>query len=380
MQSTKTWTWLCAALLGMAGISRSGAAQAGGTDVAQLLDQKVENLAMSGLELPAALADLGKQVGVSIVVDDESAEMLPWGKQTKLADVTITNASLREALPKILGALGMTYDVRDQSVVVIATDPLRRLARRATWEELKLLRRMSETAYSPAAFGEFKLQYRITSKVDAPKMLLDQMEKSGQGSVAQVLETATGALRWGWTPEDDHIVIRTGQAQIAGKLSRRVTARYTGQPLSQILIDLGDKADVMFKLEPGLLLKLPPSVSSYTLVLQSTSIRAALELMAAETGLKYEIHADAVSIGVGEAAAGSGPATGGATRSGSSPIAAKVSIPAKEGGVSYEIFLREDELPAEFLEHREQLKQQYIQKLMAELAPDPRIRTGEDQK
>ena len=354
--------------------STTAQTESGSTELAQALDLKVENLAISGVELPAALADLGRQVGIQITLSEDAAELLPWGRQTKLKDVTVSHASLREALPQILAPLGMTYEeVRDQGIVVVPTSPIRRLSRRATWEELKLLRKAMETEYSSQTFADFKIQYRITSKVDAPKLLNEQMEKAGQGTVSQILETASQALGWIWFPEDDHIVIRTQQAQIANKLSRRISARYNNVPLSQILLDLSDKADIGLRLEPGMMLKLPASAQSYSLLLQSVSVRQALELIAADTGVTYDINADGLSLKVAETGQGGAPTA-------RSPFAVKLSIPSKDNSFSYDLLIREDELPPEFLEHSQQIKADFIQKMMEELAPDQKIRSGGEKK
>jgi hypothetical protein len=223
-----------------------------------VLDQKVEQLNISGAEIADALSDIGKQVGISITLDERALDLLPWGKQTKLSEISVSNASLREILPQILGPLGMTWESRDGGIVVVPTDPIKRLNRRSTWDDLKLLKRTTDQEYTPENLASYKVQFRITSKVDAAKMLEHQLSRSGRGTVAEMLETATGALGWIWFPEDDHIVIRTGQAQVANLLSRRVTARYANVPLSQILTDLTDKADVALSMEPGMMTKLPP--------------------------------------------------------------------------------------------------------------------------
>lgn len=337
---------------------------AAAVDAGALLDKKVESLAIRGAEIGDALADLGKQVGVTITLDDQPAELLPWGRQTKLADLTIANASLREALPQILDALGMSYELRGPEIVVVATPALQRLDRRATWDELKLLRRARETQCTPENLAQFRLQYRITTKVDAPKMLSHQVEKAGSGSVADMLETATSALGWVWLPEGDHLVVRTGQAQVASRLARRVSARYANLPLAQILTDLGDKAGISVSFEPGMMNKLPPSVAqSYTLLVQSPTIRQALELIAADTGVRYEITPEGVAFSLAEGAAEGGKP--GAART--SAFVAKISVPLSNNNVSLEWLVRADELPGDILEARSQMISEYIQKIRAEM-------------
>jgi hypothetical protein len=261
----------------------------------------------------------------------------------------------------------MTYETRDGGIVVVPTEPLKRLNRRLTWEDLKLLKQAAESEYTPENFAAFKVQYRITSKIDAAKMLEHQLARSGRGTVAEMLETATGALGWIWFPEEDHIVIRTGQAQIASLLSRRVTARYANVPLTQILTDLADKAGVAADGGPGMMTKLPPSTAqSYTLFLQSSSIRQALESIAAETGLKYEITRDGVNVGLSDAVTDAGK-PGGSTRS--SPYVAKLIVPGVDGSYSVEFLVRAEDLPQDILDYRDQMLGDFIQKVRREMAP-----------
>lgn len=335
-----------------------------GGDVEWALDRKLDRLAISDKELPAVLDEIGAEAGVKISIDDAAAELLPWGRQTRIAGATISNASLREALPQILSPLGMTYVVDGGRIQVVATEPLKRINRRATWDDLKLLRSCHETPYTPEALANLKLQYRVTAKVDAPKMLQRQLERAGRGSMAQMLEVACNSLGWVWLPDKEDIIIRTHEAQIANQLSRRVSIRYTNTPLAKVLGDLADRAEVAIFFEPGAMLKLPRSTAeNYTLLLDQSSIRQAFELIAAETGLAYEIRRDGISIALSEALAG------GAARSSSrrSPYVAKISLPSKDGTYTLDFLLSGDELPPDILEHRDQIIEQYIERMRADL-------------
>ncbi|MBN2562701.1 MAG: hypothetical protein JXQ75_17385 [Phycisphaerae bacterium] len=344
------------------------------TDVAYAMDQKLDELTISGKELPEALAEIGKQVGVTISVDDRSVELLPWGRQTRLKGITISNASLREALPQILGPLGLTYELRDGGVLAVATEPLKRINRRATWDDLKLLRRCNETKYTPESFAGFKLHYRITRKVDAPALLAQQLARAGRGTIAEMLEVATGSLGWVWFPDGDHLVIRTAQAQIANQLARRVTARYENAPLTQVLLDLADRAEVALLLEPGMMLKLPPSAKETSLVLQHSSIRQALNVISAETGLKYEMRRDLLFIGLADDyQSGGAPAA-----SRRSPYVGRISVRSEDGSYEYDFLLRADELPEDILEYRRQVIDEYIEKMRRDMAPNGAIETSGD--
>jgi hypothetical protein len=332
------------------------------------LDRKLDEISVSDKPVPEALAEIGAAAHVGIAIDAEAADLLPWGRQTKVAGVTIPNSSsLRKALPQILDPLGMTYKVAADRILVVASEPLKRINRRATWEDLKLLRRCQETPYTPEAFAGLSVQYRVTAKLDAPKMLERQLERAGHGTIAQMLETACNSLGWVWLPDNEEIVIRTHEAQIANMLSRRITVRYTNAPLANILNDLGDRADVPMFFEPGIMLKLPRTTAqSYTLLLDQSSIRQALELIAAETGLKYEIRRDGISIGLSDTLAGTttNPSAAPARRT---PYVARITVPSKDGSFSLDFLLTAEELPPDVLEYREQLVDQYVDKMRSEL-------------
>ena len=337
-------------------------------DIGRAMDRKLEKVTISSKELPDALAEIGKLVGAKIQVDEAAADLLPWGRQTKLADVTITHASLREALPEILGPLGMAYELRDGVVVVVATKPLKRINRRATWDELKLLQKCRETVYTPEALAELRIQYRITGKVDAPELMKKQLEQASRGTIAQILELATGSLGWVWFPDEDRIVIRTAEAQMANQLSRRVTLHYEKVPLSRILLALADKAEVPSLLEPGVMLKLPPATAqNFTLLVENTSIRQALNLISAETGLKYEMRRDVLYIGLADDYQPPG-ATSTVAAPRRSNYVGRISVPSEDGSYTYDFLVREDELPDDVLDYRRQIIQQYIEKMRRDMA------------
>ncbi|HUN81611.1 MAG TPA: DUF4974 domain-containing protein [Phycisphaerae bacterium] len=337
-------------------------------DIGARLDAKLD-VTIRGMEIENVLADLAKQSGVDITLDEDAVETLPWGKQTKLSDVTIANSTLRAALPQVLEPLGLTYIVRDNKIVVTATDPLERMRRRPTWDELKRLKELREKDYSPEAFAALKVQYRITGKVDAKAMLQHQLDISGRGTMSDMLETATKALNWVWYIEDDHVVVRTLEAQNAAQLSRQVSVRYTNVPLAQILSELGDKAGVTITFDPGMMLKLPPSTAqSYTLLLQSVSVKQALELICAETGLKYEVRPDSIHMSLSEAVTSE---SGKAAVARTSPYIAKISVPSPDGTYSMEFLIRAEDLPPEILEARSQMLQEMIQKIRRDIAPAP---------
>ncbi len=372
----KSYLWhLACGFSSMLVFAGSAVGEANGADVARALDQPLAKLSIAEQELPAALAEMGRQAGVTITVDEASADLLPWGRQTKVKQIVVENSTLRDVLPQVLGALGMRFEIRPNDVLVTAGEPLKRINRRGTWDDLKLLRELSETEYTPENFEKVKIQYRISSKVDAPALLHGQLVKSGRGSIAQILEVATASLGWVWFPNGDHVAIRTMEAQIANRMSRRVTYRFESEPLARILIDLADRAETAIDFEPGMMLKLPATVAQGTsLMLNQSSIRQAFELLQAETGIKYEIRRNGIYVGLSDnihgQAAGGDPT---AARGSGGAYVGKISIASSDGKYSYDFLLRADELPDDILEYRRQIIEEYIQKMRADMAPNDAI-------
>jgi len=347
----------------------------GEPNIQRALDQPMTQLTLSGKTVPEVVSELAKRAGVRINLDEAAVELLPWGRDTKVADLKIENATVREALNRVLSALGLTVEERGGDLMVVATQPLARINRRATWDDLKLLRYCNETEFSQDGLSKLKFQYRISSKVDAPGLLAAQLAKAGQGTLTQMLDAATGSLGWTWFPDTDHIVIMTLEAQYAHRLARRVTVRYNNTPLSGILVDLAKRANVALFMEPGMMIKLPHNTAqSYTLSLQQSSLRQAFEVICAETGLKYEIERDGIRVSLGEAASG---VTALSNMAQQTNYVGKISIPSKDGAFAYEFLVRANELPKDILEYRKQIINAVIEKMRGEMAPDNSIKSGD---
>ncbi|HPF37421.1 MAG TPA: hypothetical protein P5081_11515 [Phycisphaerae bacterium] len=338
----------------------------GSAAVSQALDQVIDSFQTTESPVADALAEVGRAAGVTIDADPNALDLLPWGEKTKLKGINVRAASLRTILPQILEPLGLEYSVQGDAVVVTASEPLKRINRRATWNDLKTLQRANTTEWSPESTKEFVIRYRITSKVDAPALLAEQMAKSSGGTVAMVLEDAAAALGWVWFPNEDHIVIRTVQAQTANYMSRRVTVQYTNEPLADILLDLANRAETPINFEPGMMLKLPSETARHTsLALRNNSIRQGFELLSAHTGIRYSIQRGGINVSLSDVITrASGPSVPISLRS---PYVGKITVPGPDKSYAFDILLREDDLPQDILDYRRQLIEEYIEKMRAEL-------------
>lgn len=339
-------------------------------DVSQALDRKLAALELREQPIVDAFEQLGEAVGITIIADEYSLSLLPWGGQTKLNKVTIRDASVRDALIKIAAPFGLEFRVEDDAVLIYASMPLSRINRRATWDELELLRTCNMTPYSAGALDKLNIRYRITSKVDAPALLAEAISKQAGGTIAKVLEDAAGSLGWVWLPNEDQIVIKTVQAQIANYLSRRVTIQYTNEPLANILLDLADRADTPINFEAGMMLKLPQNSAQHTsLALRQNSIRQGFELLSAHTGIEYRIERDGIHVGLSDALRKKGGGTFGSLPiSLRSPYVGKLTVPSEDGTYTFDILLREDDLPEDVLKYRKRIIDDYIERMRAEMS------------
>lgn len=370
MKAAGTYVIIAAAITFTLASSLEAAYEPSSGDANVALNSPVGRIELRGQDFPAVLQAISDLAGVPIIAEDQAIDLLPAGPRTRLKDVMVDEGpALRTVLTELLTPLGLTYEVRDGAIMVVATPPLKRMVRRATWEDLELMRQLS-AEYTPESFAPFKILYRITSKVNAPSLLADQLSRAGQGTIAQVLETATGALGWVWVPNGDHIVIRTAEAQIANHMARRISKRYENTPLARILVELADLAETPISFEPGMMLKLPPQTANgYTLLLDNASIRQAFQLISAETGLVVETKRDGLYVSLAESAA-----DGASGRR--SAFVGKITIPSKDGTFQYEFLLREDELPEDIRSYRRQIIDEYIQKMRHDMAEDSTIRNA----
>jgi len=342
------------------------------SEVRERLDIPIAQLEMKDEKVTDVLGKLQEETRVEINRSEATLRKLPNGDETRLANVSVQNSTLGDALDKVLFPLGLEYRLEEDTIVVSPTAPLRRMER-ANWAELNLLQRLRSTPYSADEFAKLKIQYRIPSRMDGPGLLTDQLTRAGQGTIAEMLETATGSLGWTWLPEGDHIAIITKEAAVSRALSRKTTKSFPEQHLGTILFDLGREADIVVTFQPGTFRKtLLSDLDAYHISIRNSSIKDAFEQIKADTGLNYRITADGVNFGPAEdidmskltAENGEGD-----------PFVVKVSMPLGDKG-SVDFLFRESELPPSVLNYRERNKQALIQQVRRATQTQPAAATA----
>ncbi len=316
--------------------------------VEQALDEKTD-IDIHDENILAAFDELTRQTGVRLVIEEGTLDRLPYGEQTKLT-ARIKGATLREGLTALLRPIGLVFEVRNGAVYVSAEPALQRIVRRASWDELDLLRRLNETPWSESLWNELPVQFRDAgSDEKVSRETLARLAKAvGAGSAAEVLDHACEQVGWTWYPSGKKIVVLSRTSQIRRQLDRRVSLRFFRTPLSDVLMDLGREAGVLVKIDPGVLASLPAQVAqSFSLTVDNTSVRQALEVISGTTGLGFFIENDGIRVTANPIASESPGAGSTAQASSANPVVGMVTIKGENGSPDVSFFVRESDLGPE---------------------------------
>jgi hypothetical protein len=246
---------------------------------------------------------------VRLEADPAVWDLLPWGDQTSIK-ANIQNHTLRQGLTAITQRLALEFVLGDESVQLRPIPALRRLGRRATVDELAVLDLMTTTPInlptdhatlreivaavndglargkSPFAMDDRAADAVQDQKISVPKnaSLADALEDSGQQA-----DTA-------WYPWGKTIVVVGKEELIRYRLSKTLTARYNGVDVSQVLLELFQRAGVDFTVEPGAYQKVPQQFRSVQLMLDNASVQQSLESISGYTGLSFDVTETGVHV------------------------------------------------------------------------------------
>ncbi|HEY1683410.1 MAG TPA: hypothetical protein VGG19_01490, partial [Tepidisphaeraceae bacterium] len=258
--------------------------------------------------LPQAIDQIGDKTGVRIVVQKAVWDLLPWGRDTNIT-AKIDNQTLRQALDAITRKLGLTFVLTDEAVELRPMPALRRLARRATVQELDDLDLLTSNP-----LGLTTDHPRVTELLSAIDQRLQQLKSSlaidnraGQiftpdeivpvarnSTIAEALESLATSTRATWYPWGKDIVIISKEDQVRDQLNKTITIRYNGVDLSQVLIELSQRAGVPFDVQPGSIQQINPEFRSIKLFLDDATIKQALDAISGFTGLAYSVNENGV--------------------------------------------------------------------------------------
>jgi len=328
--------------------------------IIQALDQATD-LRVEDVPIRQALQQLADSTGIPIRLAAGTTDLLPYGSQTKLTAV-IEGQPLRKSLHALLQPLGLDFEPLKDQVLVSPAPPLRRLARRATWDELDTLQTLQSRAWSDELCEQLTFQFLDMPAGDAAEhrqAIARQAAAVGAGSALDVLEQACDQLDWTWYPQGETVTVLTKTHQVQRQLDTRVSLRYVQSGLSEALMDLGRRADVLIHFDPGVLAALPPQASErFSLSIENATVRQVLEVISGETGLAFVIESGGVRVSSAQAVGvpavpgsvstvnsrAQAQATAAALRA--NPIVGQVNFPLPGGG-SFAFFIRQSDLPPE---------------------------------
>ncbi|MBN1553516.1 MAG: hypothetical protein JXA11_02135 [Phycisphaerae bacterium] len=282
-------------------------AQDGGGALQRKLDNPVR-LTKRDTPLSLVFAALSAQSGVKFDVSPDTYRFLPYGQDTRL-DVNLPGQSLRDTLTKMLPSEGLSWDVRDDVVRIAPTEPLYRIARRATFEEITRLgllltsklkdtetKDIAETLAAATGEKNWKVILPPDWEEKQVRQLQEQFAKAPTGLSASWLDAGCGR-ELTWRLDGDRIVILSRKDQILRQLERRVSLEYKDAPLMTVLLDLAKLARVKLVPEPGVMNYLPPAVRNhFKFVMSDASIDQALKVITGSTGLEFPVSEEGIAV------------------------------------------------------------------------------------
>jgi hypothetical protein len=351
--------WLAALGLGLA-LTATSRGQAMRDLVEAALDEQItQRIEIPEQPIRDALAELEKRTGLHFELHPMAVDWMPYGEQTRLS-IVIQDMSVRRALERIFGGLGLAMRVTDDRVLVHPGPVLDRLGRRLSIDEVGLLQKLASQPWSALKPDDFAVEFRIPPDKDDPQQVFEQAMREGPAVDALTqLETATQRLGWLWVPAGKTIVVYSRTEDIQRRLDRPLDLNYQRVPLDKLLVDLGQRIGITIHFEPGALQKVAARDRHIDLIQRGTTVRQVLELITGNTGLWYDVVDDGVVVGAKPAA---GP---GSEPAGEQPqrVVAILRVPVGTDGTTIDFLIRADELPPEFKSLRDRKMPQVIEEL-----------------
>ncbi|RKY26081.1 MAG: hypothetical protein DRP83_05105 [Planctomycetota bacterium] len=345
----------CLGGVAMAGEGRSGALQ-------MKLDKPV-TLTLRDEPIIKVFDKLSRSAGVDFEISAATLKFLPYGRATRL-NVSIPGVTLRLALSQMLSPQGLTWLVDGGRIAIVPSEPLYRMCRRATYDEMtllgKLLTRPVESIDELAsvvgtlrqATGEKKLKVVFPAFMNKADFAASFKQASAAlpCPAADWLGLLLRPIGLTWYLDGDTIVVLSHKAQVKRQLGQVVSLRYQNTRVANVLLDLARKGRVQLNMSPGVMQALPRRVrKNFTLIMADASIAQALEVISGATGLEFPVTDNgflvktSLYLEVGAEAAAQKPAQKTAKRRGPRYIIKTVLH--KTDGQSVDMYIMPDDLP-----------------------------------
>ena len=275
------------------------------------LDKEID-IKISDKPIEEAFEKLADATGIEFKLDKELFNYLPYGEETSIS-IGIPNASLREALPAITSTQGLTWQIKEDHILISPTPALKRFGRRATFKELAFLSKLLTTRSKPIELLNITprqfLSKRLKDKsvkIIIPKFLenvhkaLNAMTNANQalpGTLAEWLDMYCESGDLTWYIKNKTIILLSKKAQIQRQLNKKVDLDMQGVKLIDILTTLKNKADITMKMTPGVMLLLPAKArNNFSIKVKQSSIEEILQYIQGTTGLIFELTTTGISV------------------------------------------------------------------------------------
>ncbi|NOT01142.1 MAG: hypothetical protein HOP29_10995, partial [Phycisphaerales bacterium] len=321
--------------------------------------QRVVELEIKDKTLPEALVIVAERTGVALSIKPDAIDRLPNGADTRVT-VRMAGVPLREGLTRLLRPVALQFRVDGKKVEIEPTDVLRRVGRRATWDELKTVEWLGGLTWAQGEAPPAEMLKRVAFEVEDanPADVLSATLRAADGSDgAAAMDRACRANAWTWYPRDKSVVVLSLREQVRRSLQRAVTLRANQRPLAEVVTQIGQQTGVLIKFAPGVLQGLPVDARErFSMLLVNSPAEQALEVIKGATGLTYSVEVDGVELrgGVNAVLAPEVERREEVAETKDDPIVGRLVIPGAGDAFQYEFFIRESELPADIREMRKQ--------------------------
>jgi len=309
--------------------------------------------------------------GVKFIIDHDTFDVLPYGDQTRLS-VKLKNVTLRKALTPVLSAQALRWEIAGDKVRIIPTEPLYRMCRRATYDELQMLGKMHQRKIEPAPEGgdtfaamksklgaeDLEILFHVKADEATKQKAFAGAARALPGPAAVYFDRLCHGRGWTWYLQGDQVVILDKVLQYKRQLEKQITLKYKNAQLVQVLADLAHEARVKLTMRPGVLQYLSDEAKgNFNLTMSEASIAEALEVISGATGLEFKPTANGLLVQASDELKSNSRGTGGNRKR--SPFFVKLSVPGPDG-TQYEVFLHADELPDDVVKAIKAEKQKFI--------------------
>lgn len=360
------------------GMAVNAFAQSSAISLQQSLDRPV-SLDVNDAPIAEVFRKLTGATGVVFVIDPETADYLPYGDQTRLA-VTLRNVTLRNALSPMLAPQALTWEIDGDRIRIRPSEPLYRLARRATFDELSLLGKLLSEKLPMVPEGE-SVMAAVREKTGQPDLKIffegdgadEALEKARMvlpASPAEWLDMVCRGQGWTWYLEETRILVLPKARQIQRQLELQVSLKYQNRRLVDVLLDLARKGRVKLMLDPGVMNLLPVTTrENFNLMMSDATLAQALEVISGATGLEFTVTDEGLHVDAGPTM----QKTMLPDSSGRTPYFVLMTIDGPNGE-TLQVFMRPEELPQDVQEKIETAKRQFIEKIRGDQpASEPAI-------